>query len=1720
MSALTRIPGIAQLTTYFVVTFSIRTNPTLRRYNDALSQAFYHHGRLCASNQATVMVLVIVFVGMISYPGIITSYNSSTYARQRSAMTSLSIRNLSLASWPTSEPQESASSWHKHRHYKSEGNLDSFWAHKVIAPTWTQDPDIFNRNLPSADPLHFIAPVIINATGLLSTSKSSNTDSGAAGGPDSATISMADLLAYSSQIQRHIESIVVEYIPEDKSQLDVDRGTGKGLPKAHRFVSLRDICVPEPTKFRDEQNENSGDEDLDGHQKTGHNCLVHSPLSYWSDDSDDIRTDPNSQETIHRHKTSDSSTFIFGDISFKDELLPEDHSQASLVIAYFLRGDLGKQGRHARRRDATAEDESLIGPPLDVRRVWQLIFSKLANELQLDRVRQDTADGANGSYREFSVTAEAMVPHESTSVTSEQDASISDDEPIEGLDKSSLASTQPSFMIRVFPAIDSSQSVSRRLVSEESAQPRTNISAEYWLLAMAYFVMFLYISLSVGRVDLVKSKYGLGIAAVATVFVSLLMSIGLCSVFGVTLTLMPWEILPFMIIVVGVENINILVHAVVETSMDLPVKERVGRGLGTVGVSITLTLVAELCLLVIGAMTTIPAVQEFCTFAIAAVVMDYVLQMTFFITVISIDIRRLELSDLSTRPIIPYSRYPFGSRHSSMKGGHMSTEIDPSRFGGSQFSSVAFKFEDERARRRNSSTSINSDGEGIPSKKRAKPNRKGRIFTSFVMVGVMAYLGYIYGTTNQKIVGERISVTVSYWRILSPEASLDFWAMVDPRQTGGYLEIEAPAVIALTKVSNTTSSAACKGSPETFEEDDCEDQHNGAITPQTSTDAENLIASEGQLDPRRPFKILRDALVFACLFAIWLIRVFVIPSIILAAAILLLLSYLLSPQRKLLVDLQWRFPFIVLPGDYQSKRKLMMQELLAQEARELGQDPGPYVPLPGTVETLHLNGHETDIDQMDISLDEGFILTSSMDGTILVWDGMAGYGGDTPLAQLEEGYIEPPKDSTATLKDKTRFQKSRSRPVKILKVDPSGEFAIAGYGDGGIHVWRLNSVLNQHEGHWSNGIIKLKPMLELVRKSETTIDASKLKVGFACFWSPPMAERSVSMESYGLTLLVGYRDGQIWQWDLATGRGVCIIESKHRGGVAEMAVIELDAKIRRELGLNLKTYLIAAGKDGGIQCWSICRSSAGTQESWALLWGHSGLGNSVGISALTLDTEVPMVAAGYSNGAIKIWDLEQGNLVWTLSRGSLSSAGLSSASRLDKRFLGGPADNHQPSHQGAITKLCFHALELEDGLTGEPAPRIWLILSSGVDETVMVWMVEWEGLMCIPAPLGYPMRSEIDPSSRQTSMSSPANSTVSSPLMGRPARSSHSRSLGSGDSASGLAGILGSLSSSLPAPRLVGFMKQRGGKSMTVSNSCLYGVRRTESSAKLTSDNQNKVPSQSHTSVLDPMGANSNYIRRRKIESHMPTLTSTAQDQPVGGGGSMKRGWELWEADLYQCFFKDPGVWGLDLTVRVINLQSSPSEKSYLSAQQSFGLDRRMNRHPLAKGLEESTMGAAPILINSNGSAMAVPVSHDAMAGQDMRPKLQRKPGSYSYQNGQRGYMFSTTPKVNQAASSPSVEYNQFLFPNQPTRQDTARGDSQFDGNQSRLEVAEPFLLPFVETKLVQALSGRVVMRPGYSSTEQGREVEIKDIVVGFGNFVKIVRLQDDDDGEEDDQMN
>jgi len=43
----------------------------------------------------------------------------------------------------------------------------------------------------------------------------------------------------------------------------------------------------------------------------------------------------------------------------------------------------------------------------------------------------------------------------------------------------------------------------------------------------------------------------------------------------------------------------------------------------------------------------VPAIQEFCMFAYVGLLIDFFMQMIFFVTVLSIDIRRMELSDLN-----------------------------------------------------------------------------------------------------------------------------------------------------------------------------------------------------------------------------------------------------------------------------------------------------------------------------------------------------------------------------------------------------------------------------------------------------------------------------------------------------------------------------------------------------------------------------------------------------------------------------------------------------------------------------------------------------------------------------------------------------------------------------------------------------------------------------------------------------------------------------------------------------------------------------------------------------------------------------------------------------------------------------------------------------------------------------------------------------------------
>ncbi|KAM4688629.1 sterol regulatory element-binding protein cleavage-activating protein isoform 1-T2 [Discoglossus pictus] len=171
--------------------------------------------------------------------------------------------------------------------------------------------------------------------------------------------------------------------------------------------------------------------------------------------------------------------------------------------------------------------------------------------------------------------------------------------------------------------------------------------AELIPLVTTYIILFAYIYFSTRKIDLVKSKWGLALAAVVTVLSSLLMSVGLCTLFGLTPTLNGGEIFPYLVVVIGLENVLVLTKSVVSTPVDLEVKLRIAQGLSNESWSIMKNMATELGIILIGYFTLVPAIQEFCLFAVVGLVSDFFLQMFFFTTVLSIDIRRMELADLT-----------------------------------------------------------------------------------------------------------------------------------------------------------------------------------------------------------------------------------------------------------------------------------------------------------------------------------------------------------------------------------------------------------------------------------------------------------------------------------------------------------------------------------------------------------------------------------------------------------------------------------------------------------------------------------------------------------------------------------------------------------------------------------------------------------------------------------------------------------------------------------------------------------------------------------------------------------------------------------------------------------------------------------------------------------------------------------------------------------------
>ncbi|XP_035792380.1 sterol regulatory element-binding protein cleavage-activating protein-like [Anopheles albimanus] len=161
---------------------------------------------------------------------------------------------------------------------------------------------------------------------------------------------------------------------------------------------------------------------------------------------------------------------------------------------------------------------------------------------------------------------------------------------------------------------------------------------------IAFCVLFSYVYFSVRKIEAIRSRLMLASCAVLTVLGSLLMSLGLCFFFGLTISFQSKGVYPYLVILVGLENVLVITKSVLTTDNNLDVKIRVAQGLSREGWSITKNLLTEITILTGGLATFVPVIQEFCIFAMVGLVSDFLLQMLFFATVLALDIKRVEYS--------------------------------------------------------------------------------------------------------------------------------------------------------------------------------------------------------------------------------------------------------------------------------------------------------------------------------------------------------------------------------------------------------------------------------------------------------------------------------------------------------------------------------------------------------------------------------------------------------------------------------------------------------------------------------------------------------------------------------------------------------------------------------------------------------------------------------------------------------------------------------------------------------------------------------------------------------------------------------------------------------------------------------------------------------------------------------------------------------------------
>ena len=146
----------------------------------------------------------------------------------------------------------------------------------------------------------------------------------------------------------------------------------------------------------------------------------------------------------------------------------------------------------------------------------------------------------------------------------------------------------------------------------------------YYIVIISYSLMFLYISFSLGKFyNCVKSNFLLSLVGLIYILSAVLIGYSVCGFLKIKASLISLEVIPFLILAIGVDNMFLIYYSVMRVPSNDP-EIKASIGLRNIGSSIVLSTFTQILTFCSGFYIGIPALSTFCLTAIFSLLANFI----------------------------------------------------------------------------------------------------------------------------------------------------------------------------------------------------------------------------------------------------------------------------------------------------------------------------------------------------------------------------------------------------------------------------------------------------------------------------------------------------------------------------------------------------------------------------------------------------------------------------------------------------------------------------------------------------------------------------------------------------------------------------------------------------------------------------------------------------------------------------------------------------------------------------------------------------------------------------------------------------------------------------------------------------------------------------------------------------------------------------------------